>query len=147
MRIYTVRRKSMLPSISDGERLLVSAGVVEGERSRGEIVVYRRPGTSPANSLKRVVGIPGEEIRLRDGMLFIDGEHYAEPYLGGLPAAVGLDDRSWRLGAGEYFVMGDNRAHSTDSRHHGPIGADTVVGRARLRIWPPDRLGPLPRRP
>ncbi len=147
MRIYTVRGESMLPSISDGERLLVSTGVVKGGQSRGEIVVYRRPGASPAHSLKRVVGMPGEKIRLSDGMLFIDGEHHAEPYLGGLPAAVGLGDRSWRLDAEEYFVMGDNRAHSTDSRHHGPIGADTIVGRAWLRIWPPDRMGSLRRRP
>ena len=147
MRIYRVSGRSMLPSICDGDRLLVNAGAAEGRRSRGEIVVYRRPGADPAHSLKRVVGLPGEEVRLSDGMLFIDGERHVEPYLGGLPAAVGLGDRSWRVGAGEYFVMGDNRAHSTDSRHHGPIGVELIVGRAWLRIWPLDRLGPLRRRP
>lgn len=143
MRIYRVRGRSMLPSIRDGDRLLVSTGAAEGRRSRGEVVVYRRPGANPAYSLKRVVGLPGEEMRLRDGMLLIDGEHHVEPYLGGLPAAVGLGDRSWRVGAKEYFIMGDNRAHSKDSRHHGPIEAELIVGRAWLRIWPPDRLGPL----
>ena len=147
MRIYKVRGRSMLPSICDGDRLLVSTGAAEGRRSRGEIVVYRRPGANPAHSLKRVVGLPGEVIRLRDGMLFIDGEHHVEPYLRGLPAAVGPGDRSWRVGAGEYFVMGDDRAHSTDSRRHGPIGAELIVGRAWLRIWPPNRLGSLRRRP
>ena len=133
----------MLPSICEEDRLLVSTDAAERRRCRGEIMVYRRPGACPVHSLKRVVGLPGEEIRLRDGMLFVDGEHHVEPYLGGLPAAVGLGDRSWRVGTGEYFVMGDNRAHSTDSRHHGPIGAELIIGRALFRIWPLNRLGPL----
>ena len=147
MRIYRVRGRSMFPSICEGDTLLVNTSAAKAGRSRGEIVVYRNPGANPAHSLKRIIGLPGEEIRMRDGMLFIDGEHHVEPYLRGLPAAVGLGDRSWRVGAGEYFVMGDNRAYSTDSRHHGPVGANTIVGRASLRIWPPDRLGPLRRRP
>lgn len=142
MRIYTVRGGSMLPSIGEGERLLVSTDAAE-RPARRRLVVYRRPGADQTHSLKRVVGLPGEKIRLRDGMLFIDGEHHAEPYLGGLPAAVGLGDRSWRVGPSEYFVMGDNRAHSTDSRHHGPIGAELIAGRAWFRVWPLERWGRL----
>ena len=140
MRIYMVRGRSMLPSIGEGERLLVRTGAAERPPRRC-LVVYRRPESGSTHSLKRVVGLPGEEIRLRDGMLFVDGEHHAEPYLGGLPAAIGLGDRSWRVGPSEYFVMGDNRAHSTDSRHHGPIGAELIAGRALFRVWPLDRLG------
>ena len=79
----------------------------------------------------------------------------SEPYLGGLPSSVGLGESTWDLPAGEYLVLGDNRAHSTDSREFGPIGAERIAGRAWLRYWPLTAWGslgasphpsPLPRR-
>ena len=91
--------------------------------------------------LKRIVGLPGEEVRLSEGMLLIDGERLAEPYLGGLPASPGLGDQQWKLRDGEYFVLGDNRAHSTDSREFGPVGLGLIVAKAWFRCWPPTRWG------
>ena len=95
----------------------------------------------PVGELKRVVGLAGEEVRLEDGLLYVDGAALDEPYLGGLPPTLGLGTRTWRLEPGEYFVMGDNRAHSTDSREYGPVKADMLVGRVVLRYWPPRRWG------
>ena len=74
-------------------------------------------------------------MELREGTLFIDGAHHPEPYLGGLPANVGLDCAAWTLGADEYFAMGDNRARSAGSRRYGPIRADDVLGAVIARIW------------
>ena len=67
--------------------------------------------------------------------------NFPEPYLAGLPAAIGLEERSWRVGRDEYFVMGDNRAHSTDSRDFGPVSAEMVLSVVWLRWWPPGRWG------
>ena len=78
-----------------------------------------------------------------DGTLYIDGEAHAEPYLGGLSPHLGLDALEFALGTDEYFVLGDSRAHSTDSRHYGPIKCQQIEGRAVCRIWPPLRWGKL----
>ena len=91
--------------------------------------------------IKRVVGLPGEEVRLIDGVVLIEGEDLDEPYLGGLPASPGLAEGEWRMDDGECFLMGDNRAHSTDSRAYGPIRLDSIVGEARFLVWPPARWG------
>ena len=70
---------------------------------------------------------------LEDGLLYVDGAVLDEPYLGGLPPTLGLESRRWRMGSDEYFVMGDNRVRSTDSREYGPVRADLLVGRVLLR--------------
>ena len=93
--------------------------------------------------LKRVVGLPNEEVRLSEGRLLIDGVHLPEPYLGGLPPTLGLTEEAWTLEEGRYFVIGDNRAHSTDSREFGPVGLEEIVGRVLFRWWPPGRWGPM----
>ncbi len=131
----------MRPTLAPGQILLVST-IREGETlRRGDVVVVRQPAGRAGEYLKRVVGLPGEEVRLRDGLLFVDGKRVREPYLGGLPSSVGLGKLAWTLGAAEYVVMGDNRAHSTDSRQFGPVVRSRIVGRVRLRCWPPARAG------
>lgn len=133
----------MSPTLRDGDLALVAK---RGRSlARGRIAVVRAAAAGAAGGMvqvKRVVGLPGERVELREGSLFIDEAHRPEPYLGGLPANVGLDRAEWRLGAGEYFVMGDNRARSVDSRRYGPIGEDAVLGVLAARIWPP-RLSEL----
>ena len=123
----------MQPALRDGDAVLV----VSRRRSvgRGRIAALRaRRGGAAMIQVKRVVGLPGERVEFRDGSLLIDGEHFPEPYLRGLPANVGLEPSSWTLGEGEYFVMGDNRAHSDDSRRYGPARAEDVVGAVMARI-------------
>ena len=140
--IYTIRGDSMTPAFRRGDRLLISrVAYRSGAPNRGDVVVVRDAREPARRYLKRVVGLPGEEVRLQDGLLYVDGVHMAEPYLEGLPASPGLGYRTWELGDDEYFVMGDNRAHSTDSRDFGPLKLGLIVGRAWFRCWPPRRWG------
>ncbi len=105
------------------------------------MVVLRNPGDPAAHDLKRVVGLPGESVRLADGSLYVDGAHLPEPYLGGLPASVGLECRDWSLAEDEIFALSDNRGRGTDSRHFGPVRRAAIVGKVYFRIWPVRGLG------
>lgn len=108
---------------------------------RGDVVVVKIPGQPERHFVKRVVALPGECLALQDGLLTIDEHHLPEPYLNGLPAYLGTGNHSWQIGEDEYFLMGDNRAHSTDSRVYGPVAQEAIVGRVSRRIWPPARWG------
>ena len=142
--IYRVAGDSMNPSIRAGDWLLVRRDAYRrAAPARGDLVIVRDPRETTEKYLKRVVGLPGEEVSVRDGELLIDGGRLSEPYLEGLPSAVGFETKSWRLGQGQYFVVGDNRAHSTDSREFGPVESRLIVGKATFRLWPPSRWGAM----
>lgn len=142
--IYKVRGESMCPTLYPGDRLLVDPRAYTGTGpERGDIAVIQGRTEIADRHLKRVVGLPGELVRLTKGLLLIDGDHLVEPYLVGLPATLGLADQRWSLGEDEYFALGDNRAHSTDSREYGPVRRELVLGRAWFRVWPISRLGSL----
>lgn len=143
--LFLVRGDSMIPTLRDGD--LIHVRRVSGKGAscqRGAIVVAEMPAPSGDNSLltnvKRVVGLPGELVRVgRDGAVSIEGAALAEPYLtAGARAAPG-PGLSWWCGDGEYFLMGDNRADSGDSRRFGPVPASGIIGKMRLRI-PAHRL-------
>ena len=101
------------------------------------MVVLRNPREPDAHDLKRVVGLPGETVLLAAGSLYVDGAHLPEPYLGGLPASVGLECRDWTLADDEFFALSDNRARGTDSRHFGPVRRSAIVGKVWFKVWPP----------
>jgi signal peptidase I len=128
-----VKGGSMRPTLDPGQRIAV-APLLRPPR-RGDLVVVRRKGGLEV--VKRVVGLPGEQVRLRAGRLEVDGRSVPEPYLQGGPGAGDLDVA---LGPAQYLVLGDHRAASTDGRDFGPVGADAVVGRVRFAYWPPRRL-------
>jgi len=123
----------MRPTLDPGQRIAV-APLLRPPR-RGDLVVVRRPGRLEV--VKRVVGLPGEQVRLRAGRLEVDGRPVPEPYL---PGGSGAGELDLRLGPAQYLVLGDHRAASTDGRDFGPVGADAVVGRVRFAYWPPRRL-------
>ncbi len=110
---------------------------------RGDLVIARDPRVRRKRYLKRIVGLPGEEVCISEGTLTVDGTVLPELYLDGLPASRGLDSRTWSLGDGEYFIMGDSRAHSTDSREFGPVELRLILGKATHRVWPLTRWGPV----
>ncbi|MCY4527427.1 MAG: signal peptidase I [Chloroflexi bacterium] len=139
--LYVVRGHSMTPTFSEGDRLLVSP--VKGRSfsfARGDVVVVRDGSDGDRRNLKRLIGFPREEIRLSEGVLLLNDLPLAEDYLGGLPAVIGLDDHTWNLENEEFFLLGDNRAHSTDSRQLGPSRLDDIVGTVLFRFWPLHRL-------
>jgi signal peptidase I len=128
-----VKGGSMRPTLGPGQRIAV-APLLRPPR-RGDLVVVRRPRNLEV--VKRVVGLPGEQVRLRAGRLEIDGRPVPEPYL---PGGSGAGELDLRLGPAQYLVLGDHRAASTDGRDFGPVGADALVGRVRFAYWPPRRL-------
>jgi signal peptidase I len=128
-----VKGGSMRPTLGPGQRIAVAPLV--RPPTRGDLVVLNRPGNLEV--VKRVVGLPGERVRLRSGQLEIDGRAVPEPYLAAPPSAGELD---LELGPAHYLVLGDHRAASTDGRDFGPVGADALVGRVRFAYWPPRRL-------
>ena len=128
-----VKGGSMRPTLDPGQRIAVAPLV--RPPARGDLVVLNRPGNLEV--VKRVVGLPGERVRLLSGQLEVDGRAVPEPYLAGPPSFGELD---LELGPAQYLVLGDHRAASTDGRDFGPVGADVLVGRVRFAYWPPRRL-------
>ena len=125
----------MEPSLYDGDLILVRKP--RSAPRRGRIVVIDAPRENgPRWQVKRVVGLPGDTVTFDDGLLFINGAPRPEPYLGGLPAYLGLDRMNFVVGDDRYFVLGDNRAHSDDSRAFGPIAANRIAGIFVARLWP-----------
>lgn len=141
--ISIVKGASMAPTFAEHDRLIIDK-VTYRVRSiqRFDVVVFRGGPREPRKDyIKRVIGLPGETVQLRDGRLLIDGELVVQDF--SFQNLVGERFGAIPIAAGHYFVLGDNRSHSTDSRVSGRIGqvpAENIRGRVRARIWPLDRL-------
>ena len=137
-RFYKVIGKSMIPTFHDGDYVLAEL-LTEPIKQlrRGDVVVLKRPyGPSVAKrDLKRVVGLPGEYIYLQDGHVYINDVLLFEPWItvGQRASTQGI---KWITGPNEYWLLGDNRAHSTDSSRYGPVQQDMALARIRIRYWP-----------
>ena len=154
---YSIPSGSMEPTLQIGDRIVVDKlsyhlhGV-----DRTNIVVFSTPpnedcaGPPVADLVKRVIGLPGETISLKDGNVYINGRFLPEPFL---PPDIRNDTypgpssdadslkHGYRIPAGDVYVMGDNRPDSCDSRYWGPIPESSIVGKVDLRIWPLSRIG------
>ena len=129
--IYSIPTESMVPTLEVGDQILVTR-YLGGSPDRGHIVVFRSPLDSEL-MVKRVVGLPGDLIDSRLGRVRVGGYTLPEPYLMS-PAASGVID-SQIVPADSYFVLGDNRADSLDSRNWGFVPRSGIVGRARMILW------------
>jgi signal peptidase I len=130
---------SMLPTLHEDDRVLVNKLSYDlHDVNRGDLVVFERPEGQSAGEIrdliKRVVGLPGEEIEARDGRVYIDGQLLEEPYLEDGTSTTNLEPQT--VPEGHVFVMGDNRDDSMDSRVFSAIDEDLIVGRAFVRVWP-----------
>ncbi len=136
---FLVSGASMEPNFSDGNYLLIDEITYRfREPERGEVIVFRYPNNPATYFIKRIVGLPGETVELKDGKIFANGEFIEEDYL---PDSLqSRDNLSTKLKADEYFVVGDNRSHSFDSRNWGPVNRDKIIGVARLRVFPFNKL-------
>jgi signal peptidase I len=155
LQAFFIPSLSMASTLEKGDRVLVNKlSYTFGDVDRGDIVVFERPPTETAGDIpdliKRVVGLPGESIVIKDDIVYVDGRALDEPYL---DDAVITSTASTPLKCSDtepcvvppdyVWVMGDNRPDSKDSRFFGAIPESSIVGRSFVRIWPLDRLGML----
>jgi signal peptidase I len=162
---FKVEGSSMYPTLQGGQYLLVNKLVyfrVDQERlarivpfwkaqrpeerfaihppQRGDVVVFHFPRDPSRDFVKRVIGAPGDEVEIRRGVVYVNGEELEEPYL----EAHDLSDMvPLSLQPGEYFVLGDNRPSSNDSRSWGVVPQDLILGKAWFVYWPPSKWHPL----
>jgi signal peptidase I len=140
---FWIPSASMVPTLKYGDRVLVNKFIYRfTEPERGDVIVFKSVQGDDQDLIKRVVGVPGDEITVRGGRLFVNGEPQREPYVN-----KKLPDRSFyaptTVPKDHVFMMGDNRANSQDSRVFGPVPKENIEGEAFLRFWPPDRIGLL----
>ncbi len=138
-----VEGTSMNPLLSDQERIFINKFVYRFEPiERGDVVVFWYPLDRSKSFIKRVVGLPGETIEIRDGHLYINGDELADQYV---PAGY-IDSSNYgprKIPPGDYFVMGDHRDSSNDSRVFGPVPRSFIYGKAVFAYWPVDHFGSL----
>lgn len=143
---FIVSGDSMYPTFANGEYLIVDELSYNFRvPARGDVVVFRYPVDPSKYFIKRIIGLPGETVTVKDGKVFLtttDGlqSALAEPYLG----QITNKNVTTKIGADEYFVMGDNRLVSYDSRYWGPVKVGEIRGRAWLRLFPPTKISYLP---
>jgi signal peptidase I len=144
---FSIPTTSMVPTLDVGDRILVQKAFFNWHQLReGDIVVFTHPprdhcgSPSETDLVKRVIALPGQTIYSADGIIFVDGHELSEPYLpAGDPLGPTIPFASqqhpFRVPAGEFYVMGDNRSISCDSRFWGPIKGSSIVGKVVLLLW------------
>jgi signal peptidase I len=138
---FYVSSRSMLPTLKPHDRVLAAKFAYHlGKPRRGELVVFENPDNPNENLIKRVVGLPGDTVAIKDAVLYVNGDRVREPYVN-----YRLIDASYfgpvEVPKGYVFTMGDNRANSVESRSFGAVPEEDLLGRVTLRLWPVDRAG------
>ena len=158
---YLIPSTSMADTLVPGQRVLVDRLAYRfAAVHRGDIIVFRGPQPPHEVMIKRVVGLPGDMLSIRDGRLFVNGnpapDSYVDKVAGSIEPTVPPDPntilnpgepwslyRPYRVPAGRYFVMGDNRTDSSDSRFWGTVPRSAIIGQAFFTYWPLGRIGGL----
>ncbi len=135
---------SMEPTLTAGEFLIVNKLAYRfGEMQRGDVIVFYYPLDTSQRFIKRLIGLPGDEVAVSDGKVFINGQPLKEPYISAPPTYMG----SWQVPSDAVFVLGDNRNRSADSHVWGMVPLDYIIGKAIFIYWPFDRFGLIPGHP
>jgi signal peptidase I len=156
---FEIHQISMEPNFHEGQRVIVSkldslwsslfsgtAHAADGQRGspfalrRGQVVVFNPLDNQGDPLIKRVIGLPGETIEIRDGTVLVNGTALDESYVNGVRTSCSTYCGPLTLEPDTYFVMGDNRWNSLDSRTFGPVPADHFIGRVVMRYWPPEQF-------
>jgi signal peptidase I len=150
---FQVQQYSMERTFEQGQYVLVDRlSHLWNPYGIGQVIVFQPPaGVAEGNDpfIKRVIGVGGDTIELRDGQVYVNGVQLDEPYLyhddagNAQPTEATGGQSRWVVPAGDLFVMGDHREVSDDSRIFGPIPVSSVIGRVVLRYWPPSAFGPI----
>ena len=148
---FYVKGASMEPNFHDHEYLIIDEISYRfKDPGRGDIIVFRYPVNPQEYFIKRIVALPGEKVQIKEGQVTIydnvslDGKVLDESYLSDEIKTYSLSDKIVNLGEGEYFVLGDNRNSSKDSRSFGNVNESFIIGKVLLRGWPFDRINLFP---
>jgi signal peptidase I len=138
-----VEGTSMMPRLTDQERIFINKFVYRLEEiHRGDVVVFRYPGDPTKSYIKRVIGLPGDTVEMLRGEVYVNGEKLNEPYV--IPDYRGSQTAGpWQVGPENYYVLGDHRNSSNDSRMWGTVPRSLIYGKAELIYWPIGRWGLL----
>ena len=131
----------MEPNLHDGEFVVINRLAYRwAEPDRGEIIVFRYPLDPERRFIKRIIGLPGDEVSISQGIVYINGTPLEEPYINTPP----LYDGEWTIEEGRYFVLGDNRNNSSDSQNWGSLESEDIIGKAVIVYWPLNDLSIIP---
>lgn len=147
LRPHKIKGQSMHPTFPDAEYLLTEKiSYYRHNPERGDVVVFKPP-ISEDEFIKRVIGLPGDTLMIKDGKVYLNNKLLNEDYIkvNTNPSSFLEEGISYTVPAGNYFVMGDNRPHSSDSRAWGPITKDSITGKAWLVYWPYTNSGFVPK--
>lgn len=137
---FVVQGKSMEPTLVNNEYLLVEKISYYWQKpQRGDIIVFHAPVDFNQNYIKRVIAVPGETVLLKGTEILVNNKPILENYT--YPGQSFKKEIEYKLGNDEYFVLGDNRDHSSDSRHWGPLNRQNIIGRAVMSIFPLSTFG------
>ncbi|MCU0485700.1 MAG: signal peptidase I [Anaerolineales bacterium] len=126
--------QSMEPTLATGQLVLVNKLAYRlGEPAIGDIVVFYFPRDPQQEYIKRLIGLPGDQVKIENGAVYVNGQALDEPYLAIHPAYTG----NWTVPEGQIFVLGDNRNNSSDSHRWGTVPMEYIVGKAVVVYWPP----------
>lgn len=129
---------SMVPTLVSGEYVIVSRLTYRvGSPERGDIIVFHYPRNPEEEYIKRVIGLPGDKVEVKNGAVYVNGEKLDESYLTVKTNYLGM----WSIPSGQLFVLGDNRNNSSDSHDWGTVPMDYVIGKALVVYWPPPDWG------
>ena len=135
-----VENISMKPTLQPGELLLVNKLSYRlGQPHHGDVIVFHYPGNPSEDYIKRLIGLPGDDIRVENGLVYINNQPMDEPYIAAPPAYNG----NWKIPENMFFVLGDNRNQSSDSHSWGFVPKDLIVGKALIIYWPLDQVKTL----
>ncbi len=143
--LFVIEGSSMEPNLHTAQSILVSKiGYFVGDPQRGDVVVMKFPG-DPFHKkyIKRLVGLPGERITVRDGNVFVNDVLLSEAYLPAGTETSSIKHQQFQLGPDEYVALGDNRTLSNDSRIWGVLPRQFIIGRASVLLWPPNDIGTI----
>ena len=136
-----VEGTSMLPRLADEQRIFVNKFIYRIDRiERGDVVVFKLSADPTRSYIKRVIGLPGESVEIRSGAVFVDGRPLSEDYIPDYYRDL-ASHAPVRVPEDEYFVLGDHRNTSKDSRVWGTVDAASITGKAVFAYWPPERFG------
>ena len=144
---HQVKGNSMLPNFVNGEYLLSNKLTYRfGEPDRGDVVVFKAPGNNQFDYIKRVIGLPEDKIEILQGHIYINGQlidesSYLSPIVETRSGYYLQEAKEIVIPPNHYFVGGDNRANSSDSRDFGPIPKQNIIGKAWFMYWPPQKIG------